>query len=1327
MGYHFTPQTNCVITMLGVNANGLVTLKLWNKDSGVLLAETNVTSTNTWRFVKIIPVAITNGGNYSVGGYYGEESITKNRTVSPSFPQTYGAITITSSGFNNEYDGGIPDHNYTTSMYGRVDFIYVNYTNSHAPEITSTPDTYAVLSNSYTYDVDAIDYNGDTLTYSLLTNPAGMTIDSTTGIISWTPTNTNIQSVSVKVTDGKDGEKVQNFVLTVQILQTPWRTIEHGTRTTYHGYRVTGFYFTPQKDGQIFELAGRYTSGERMYIYDTVTRSRLIKSDYVNPGGAWTLVPIVAPVEVLAGRRYAFMVYYRGDRYTGVTNIPWTIGDIRIDEGFTENGTAHCPTVSPDTNIIYGGIDFKYKSYTNSTPYITSSPVLHENILSEKEFSYDCDAIDIDSDVITYSLLDKPTGMTINSTNGQISWIPSTNQEGTTNYVRIKVSDPYGKYMTESFDLVVASGQTPWRRIENGTYSAYRGYRTTGFYFTPQKDGRIIKVGGRYDFGQRIYIYDTVTSKELARTDYHYPSGVWKYVDITPVTVIAGRRYALMVYYNGGRYTGVTNIPWTTGDIRIDGGVSRNGDPTCPTTDPETSTIYGGIDMVFNPYTFVDIYSTPGTYITVSNQYSYDANASDPNGTGLTFSLLINPTGMTINSSTGVVSWTPIFNQIGYNSVTIQATDGTTTGTQSYQLYVSEGQNPVMKNETAGTPDYASVSSYTYGYHFTPLKDGQITELGGNFKGTCKVSLWNRTSGELLASTNVTAASNWSFVSITPVDVYYLENYTVAVTFNSGDIRYRLLNIVAYPYFPTAYDDIRIDYGTYISGDARPTADSYSDDLYGVADICFKPNTNTVPAFNEDVNVYIEHGTNLSYSAGATDPDTDTLTYSLLTNPSGMTINTNTGLLTWTPSGSQTNDHNVSVKVVDGNGGERVRNFIVNVFTITGRTPWKSSENGSTSISTWTSSTPYNYGYHFTALQSGQITMLGGKFKGTCKVSLWNKTTGVLLASTNVTSSSNWVYVPINPVSVSSNDSLTVAVLITKGIVRFARTYGIDFPYESAHIRLDYGTYISSDSRPTANNYNDDVYGMPDICFKSDVNIAPQITTSPEVYGATNVSYSYDVDASDPDADTLSYSLLTNPSGMTINSTNGQIFWTPSASQTNDHNVTVKVEDGKGGEDIQSYVINVGLTLPQSPWKDNENGNLTLNQNWNYTMGYHFTPQSDGEIVRLGGYFDGTKTVKLWDKTTGTLLAETNVTSAYSWSYVSITPVTVYSGSNYTVAVFLNNSGGSYRSSITSLPETYGDITIDYCTYATGDVRPTGNSASTTMYGQVDILFFPSQ
>ena len=99
---------------------------------------------------------------------------------------------------------------------------------------------------------------------------------------------------------------------------------------------------------------------------------------------------------------------------------------------------------------------------------------------------------------------------------------------------------------------------------------------------------------------------------------------------------------------------------------------------------------------------------------------------------------------------------------------------------------------------------------------------------------------------------------------------------------------------------------------------------------------------------------------------------------------------------------------------------------------------------------------------------------------------------------------------------------------------------------------------------------------MPDICFKSDVNIAPQITTSPEVYGATNVSYSYDVDASDPDADTLSYSLLTNPSGMTINSTNGQIFWTPSASQTNDHNVTVKVEDGKGGEDIQSYVINVG-------------------------------------------------------------------------------------------------------------------------------------------------------
>jgi len=38
---------------------------------------------------------------------------------------------------------------------------------------------------TYTYDVDATDFDWDTLTYSLTDNPNGMVIDPSTGVITW--------------------------------------------------------------------------------------------------------------------------------------------------------------------------------------------------------------------------------------------------------------------------------------------------------------------------------------------------------------------------------------------------------------------------------------------------------------------------------------------------------------------------------------------------------------------------------------------------------------------------------------------------------------------------------------------------------------------------------------------------------------------------------------------------------------------------------------------------------------------------------------------------------------------------------------------------------------------------------------------------------------------------------------------------------------------------------------------------------------------------------------------------------------------------------------
>lgn len=70
--------------------------------------------------------------------------------------------------------------------------------------------------------------------------------------------------------------------------------------------------------------------------------------------------------------------------------------------------------------------------------------------------------------------------------------------------------------------------------------------------------------------------------------------------------------------------------------------------------------------------------------------YKYEVEATDPDGDELGFTLLIHPTGMTINSSTGVISWTPTEGQIGENEVEIEVSDLYKSTTQSFTITVSK-------------------------------------------------------------------------------------------------------------------------------------------------------------------------------------------------------------------------------------------------------------------------------------------------------------------------------------------------------------------------------------------------------------------------------------------------------------------------------------------------------------------------------------------------------------------------------------------------------------------------------------------------------------
>lgn len=83
------------------------------------------------------------------------------------------------------------------------------------------------------------------------------------------------------------------------------------------------------------------------------------------------------------------------------------------------------------------------------------------------------------------------------------------------------------------------------------------------------------------------------------------------------------------------------------------------------------------------------IQSSPSLNIKLGDTYSYQVNAIDDNDDDLNYSLILAPDGMSINSLTGAVSWTPTEEQVGENDVKIKVSDGWHGITQDFTIEVS--------------------------------------------------------------------------------------------------------------------------------------------------------------------------------------------------------------------------------------------------------------------------------------------------------------------------------------------------------------------------------------------------------------------------------------------------------------------------------------------------------------------------------------------------------------------------------------------------------------------------------------------------------------
>jgi large repetitive protein len=80
--------------------------------------------------------------------------------------------------------------------------------------------------------------------------------------------------------------------------------------------------------------------------------------------------------------------------------------------------------------------------------------------------------------------------------------------------------------------------------------------------------------------------------------------------------------------------------------------------------------------------------SVPVVAAAVSAEYAYDAEAFDPDGDPLVYSLNEAPAGMAIDSATGQIRWTPAADQVDQHLVRVAVSDGQHLVEQRYQVRV---------------------------------------------------------------------------------------------------------------------------------------------------------------------------------------------------------------------------------------------------------------------------------------------------------------------------------------------------------------------------------------------------------------------------------------------------------------------------------------------------------------------------------------------------------------------------------------------------------------------------------------------------------------
>lgn len=683
-----------------------------------------------------------------------------------------------------------------TDSYGSTDSeaitITVNNVNRN-PFITSMPVETATENVAYSYDVDATDPDLDTLAYSLSIFPTGMTIDSISGLISWTPdyTQAGDHDVSACVTDGPGAVTCQGWTISVaNVNRAPtWdqvptdQTIDEDASLSYD------------------------VNATDLDIEDTVLYSVNDTDFSIDANGVLTWTPAA--------------------NWNGVRSIQLTASDGSL-------------AATADITVTVNGI--------NDAPIITSTPVTIADEDALYEYFVVADDYDFPyGDGVVFELVTAPSGMVINWCGGggpvtcRIQWTPNNSQVGINNNVEVRVNDSTGATVSQPFTVTVANTNdapvfsgpiapqnfdedgdrvdafnlnTYFSDVDVGDTLTYSVSGNSSVFVTINPDGTV-DFSALADWNGNETLTFTATDTALAQASSNpvvvtvtpQPDPpVWTEVptdqtidedsslnyDVNASDPDIGD--VISYYVNdtdfsidaNGLLTWTPAANWNDGrDIRLtasDGSLDVTADITITVTAVNDAPV---------------ITSAPVTATTEDVLYTYDVDATDVDvGDTLTFAFVTFPTGMTIDNSTGVISWTPNNSQVGGNNVNVSVTDGTATVYQAFTIAVANVNDaPVFSGTIPNqnfNEDTSLIGAFDLDNYFTDddtiWGDTLTYSVSGNSSiivtinsnGVVDFSAptnWNGNETLTFTATDnasQTAASNAITVTVNPVPDYYV-------------------------------------------------------------------------------------------------------------------------------------------------------------------------------------------------------------------------------------------------------------------------------------------------------------------------------------------------------------------------------------------------------------------------------------------------------------------------------------------------------------------------------------------------------------------------